>query len=634
MHLLSWWRVIALLMLVARSESALSFQRPTDILGFASTFEADSGLPSRNFSIAVTTQSSSGRQRQLFFQSSYALSMYCLPIDGFIDVGLDDTSNMFYPVESLDAKDIFMSMRRWVVTYDDSARELSLFVNGGLVGNRTLDSVLFPNTGNIFGPDGIPTIYFGPFGQYSSDGVLSRAEDMRGLYGLMDSFELWDRALNASEIAEFASSPSELSAANEGLSVYFRMDRGYGNRVSNLGSAGAKYDAVLGRFASSVDTTSSTFGSGCDSEATTLPVWVNKTGNNTAPTAFNFSTSSVESRSVTMYFSGLDSDGDLLDFAITRLPSHGQLELESTLNASQPKIKISSNTPLLLIQNFARYRLLWWPEEGSNQATSIGYKAWDGTDYSAEATIVLSIIEIDDLPALAVTDDATDEDVPTNITLYANDIDSDFVAIFITDLPAHGTLYKVEEDGSRGDEIAISYSSWDVVEPFDQYASSVIAVSTFWPSGDDAGLAILRPAWLPPPYIPKRMCSQIMFVCRVWSGRQRLSIMASISDLRSTECTSKRLRRFSAFVECILDARRYCWRTTRGRRLYILCVRHMGILYAPRLYRIHRTGFQSVGVHPIGGGRRKLWKLLGDVGESMGRHYRPLADALHRRSGL
>ena len=191
--------------------------------------------------------------------------------------------------------------------------------------------------------------------------------------------------------------------------------------------------------------------------------------------------------SATIYFKGYDVDGDLLDYTVTRLPSHGILELVNAVDLSVPNIPITNATFDCAI--FARYRLEWWPEENSNEAVTIGYKAWDGTDYSNEAQIELTVRAINGLPRVAPMNYTMLEDTELhNITLHATDIDSSFVSIFITELPAHGTLYKVLPDQDKNEAvIAQPFSTWEVVHPIEQYLSNVLKVSTFWPANDDAG---------------------------------------------------------------------------------------------------------------------------------------------------
>ena len=204
--------------------------------------------------------------------------------------------------------------------------------------------------------------------------------------------------------------------------------------------------------------------------------------------------------SATLYFTGgFDTDGDLLDYAVTRLPSHGILKLVSTVNASEPNAPITS-IPYHCWEAFARYRLAWWPSENSIEPATIGYRAWDGTEFSDEAFLELVIQPIDGIPSAVADSYVVDEDTErSNITLRATDDDTEFLALFITSLPTHGTLYTMvpNNNGSggwvRGEEISRAYSNWEVVAPVEQFASNVRAVSTFWPADDVTGNGY--PSW-------------------------------------------------------------------------------------------------------------------------------------------
>ena len=354
------------------------------------------------------------------------------------------------------------------------------------------------------------------------DLTLVSMSDIDGFFGQLNNFQLWDRALNLTEIRQISASPNNLTGDEEGLCIYWQADRGYGSRVPNLGSAGADYDATLGEYTNGPQT-SAVYGTGCDAVSTTPPTWANKTaGVNTPPFVQNATlqvirykaptvqlsvntrmfddaacvTQVIESTSdapasATLYFiGGFDTDGDLLDYAVTRLPSHGVLELVSTVNATAPNVPITS-TPFRCWETFSRYRLAWWPAENSNEPVTIGYKAWDGSDFSDEANLELTIQPIDGIPNAVAMSYTLDEDTElSNITLCAIDDDTDFLSIFLTSLPTHGTLYALVHynnksgDWVRREEITRAYSPWNVVEPIEQYASNVRAVSTFWPADD------------------------------------------------------------------------------------------------------------------------------------------------------
>ena len=182
-----------------------------------------------------------------------------------------------------------MSMRTWSVTYDDSAGELSLFIDATHIETLKIPP-LFPDK-TIFGKGAIEFLVTGVNSYVSDDGgdvALVPMSDIDGFFGQFGSLQLWDRALNASEIHQISASPNNLTGDEDGLCIYWPADRGHGSRVSNLGSAGGAYDAVLGQYAAGARHTSAVYGTGCDAVSTTSPAWANMTaGLNTPPIAEN-----------------------------------------------------------------------------------------------------------------------------------------------------------------------------------------------------------------------------------------------------------------------------------------------------------------------------------------------------------
>ena len=205
-------------------------------------------------------------------------------------------------------------------------------------------------------------------------------------------------------------------------------------------------------------------------------------------------------QSAIIRFRGWDADGDLLQHAVTSLPPHGLLELQNTID--ETTVPITNATFRCWEETtFVRYRLVWWPVVNSEEDATNGVKSWDGGAFSAEATITAQITAQDGVPRPVPMTYTINEDTEVfNILLSANDIDSEFVSVFITDLPGHGKLYNIANDNKtgvavRGDEITQAYSQWEVVPPIEQYATNVRAVSTFWPAGNDAGNGY--PSWHP-----------------------------------------------------------------------------------------------------------------------------------------
>ena len=112
---------------------------------------------------------------------------------------------------------------------------------------------------------------------------------MWDFYGHLSSIALWNRSLTAAEVESVHPNHASLTGDEEGLVLYIPLDENHGTRARNLGSAGSKYDLVLGGFATGDAVTG---GSGLDYDndgvaetAATAPVWVNanRTAANSPP---------------------------------------------------------------------------------------------------------------------------------------------------------------------------------------------------------------------------------------------------------------------------------------------------------------------------------------------------------------
>ena len=292
-------RVLFLLVVIAGAPphptcATLTFNKPTDILGIANLFEeGDSGLPTRSFTYCCTVRSSSGTDRVILQRMGLQFYLHFYPAtSGLLDVTLDTTSYLFDPSTKFSTEDAIMAMRTWCVAYQDADNTtglLSLHIDATHIETMTI-AAIFPNR-PIFGPDAIPSLVTGPYAFVANDDegnvVLTTFNNVEGLNGQLDAMQLWDRALNASDVAELAANPSNLTGDESGLAICLRADRGHGSRIRNLGYAGASYDGILGQYASGPPgQTSAVYGVGCDALSTSSPVWVNRSGGvNTPPTA-------------------------------------------------------------------------------------------------------------------------------------------------------------------------------------------------------------------------------------------------------------------------------------------------------------------------------------------------------------
>ena len=185
-----------------------------------------------------------------------------------------------------------------------------------------------------------------------------------------------------------------------------------------------------------------------------------------------------------------DAEADVLTYSIVSLPSHGTLWLmdydvdPSAISIQVPEMTINVTTAPFTVP-FKQWALYWDTNSGSEDAGEIQIEAFDGKNFSAAGTFTIDLISVNNLPEPVRKTWETDEDTEIEITLYAQDSDSEFITLLVTDLPAHGKLYTLQDDGSRGAEVQQYGESWSA-DILTQYASDVHAVSTFWPSPANA----------------------------------------------------------------------------------------------------------------------------------------------------
>ena len=304
----------------------------------------------------------------------------------------------------------------------------------------------------LFGPTGISTLVFGSYGDYNSDYELSLRFEADQFYGRMKNFGLWDRPLNATEVAQLYESRDNDLAVTEGLKIFYKMDEGHGMTLKNLGSAGSKYDGMLGAYANGESSTTSALGSGsesCDAVLATSPTWVNKSGNS-PPAAHNASLTVVESLSITFWFSGYDADGDMLNYTILSLPTHGALSL---VNGEDTEATVVDSVPFDCASAYERYSLLYAPAKHEDTPVTIVFRSSDGTDDSSDGFVHISIQAVNDNAVARSQAITVAEDSNITIALSARDVDSNFVTFIIDELPSHGRIYKIHSDGSLGDEV-------------------------------------------------------------------------------------------------------------------------------------------------------------------------------------
>lgn len=164
-----------------------------------------------------------------------------------------------------------------------------------------------------------------------------------------------------------------------------------------------------------------------DSAPTTVIIVV--TAVNDPPTADDTCVTTQEDTYVSITLTGCDPDGDVLTYSIVKSPSNGEL---------------SGTGP----------NLSYTPDENFNGSDSFTYKVNDGTTESAEATVSIKILPVNDPPTASYAgtifretppvarDDnvTTDEDSPVSIKLAGYDANEDELTYTIVASPSHGKL--------------------------------------------------------------------------------------------------------------------------------------------------------------------------------------------------
>ncbi len=137
---------------------------------------------------------------------------------------------------------------------------------------------------------------------------------------------------------------------------------------------------------------------------------------NAPPTASDVAITLSEDTPAQGTFVGSDPEGDTLSAAIVTAPPKGS-------------VVVSGSNPLAFT---------YTPRLNQNGADSFTYRVTDGRSYSLPATVNITILPVNDPPALQQSL-TTDEDVPATAVLIT-DPDGDTITSQILVGPAHGTL--------------------------------------------------------------------------------------------------------------------------------------------------------------------------------------------------
>lgn len=136
---------------------------------------------------------------------------------------------------------------------------------------------------------------------------------------------------------------------------------------------------------------------------------------NDVPVATARTISTNEDTSVAVDLTGTDPDGDPLSYVVVSGPAKGSL---------------FGAAPTLTYQ----------PNANATGGDSFTFRVNDGTASSANATVTLNILPVNDPPVASGRTATTAEDVPVLITLAATDVESGSLTYSIVGQPVNGTL--------------------------------------------------------------------------------------------------------------------------------------------------------------------------------------------------
>lgn len=140
---------------------------------------------------------------------------------------------------------------------------------------------------------------------------------------------------------------------------------------------------------------------------------------NVVPVAQAQTVSVLEDSSVNIMLAGTDSDNDPLTFAITNGTNRGTLGALSTIGP---------------------VTTLFTPAQNANGADSFTFTVNDGAATSTAATVTISIVPVNDIPAAVPKTATVQSGKPVGITLGGTDIDGDVLAFQLVAGPASGTV--------------------------------------------------------------------------------------------------------------------------------------------------------------------------------------------------
>lgn len=153
-----------------------------------------------------------------------------------------------------------------------------------------------------------------------------------------------------------------------------------------------------------------------------------------APVAEDSAATTDEDIDVTIELTGVDVDGDVLDFAVNDGPTNGTLmELMSTGDQTA--------------------EVTYVPDSDFNGSDGFTYTVDDGIETSAPASVSLSINPVNDAPVADDRSATTQEGFAVEVELTGSDVEGDALGFAVSEAPDHGVLSSPVSAGSASAQV-------------------------------------------------------------------------------------------------------------------------------------------------------------------------------------
>ncbi len=116
---------------------------------------------------------------------------------------------------------------------------------------------------------------------------------------------------------------------------------------------------------------------------------------------------------------------------------NGSLNFVNNVGTAQGQLVSGASNGSILISGT---NYTYTPALNYNGADSFTFKIFDGSNYSAEATVSISVLPVNDAPIANAQSTSTSEDTPLSITLTGSDIDNDPLTYVVVSSPVNGSV--------------------------------------------------------------------------------------------------------------------------------------------------------------------------------------------------